>query len=64
MLVTHGIHWLPKFDMIYVIANGVISERGSYDELLSHDGEFAKFLRTYLIEHEESEGEEDDEEGQ
>ncbi|XP_060605432.1 multidrug resistance-associated protein 1-like [Ruditapes philippinarum] len=63
VLVTHGIHWLPKVDMIFVISNGVISELGSYDELLSHDGAFAKFLRTYLIEHEE-EVEEEDEEAQ
>ncbi|XP_053385666.1 multidrug resistance-associated protein 1-like [Mercenaria mercenaria] len=64
VLVTHGIHWLPNVDMIFVVTNGAISEVGSYDELLSHDGEFAKFLRTYLIEHEESEEEEEDEEAQ
>ena len=48
MLVTHGVQWLPMVDTIVVMTDGRISEMGSYDELLSHDGDFAQFLKTYL----------------
>ena len=48
VLVTHGVNWLPFVDQIVVMVNGRISELGSYQELLSHDGAFAKFLKTYL----------------
>lgn len=49
MLVTHGIQWLPKVDNIIVLLNGSISECGTYEELLSHDGAFAEFLKTYFL---------------
>ncbi|KAK7487177.1 hypothetical protein BaRGS_00021529 [Batillaria attramentaria] len=35
---------------IIVMNDGKISERGSYEELISHDGPFAHFLNTYLTE--------------
>nr|KAG5699779.1 hypothetical protein BaRGS_013499 [Batillaria attramentaria] len=50
VLVTHGVHWLPMVDEIIVMNDGKISERGSYEELISHDGPFAHFLNTYLTE--------------
>ena len=49
VLVTHGIQWLPEVDKIVVMTDGVISEMGTYDELLTHNGPFAHFLRTYLM---------------
>ncbi|KAL8566369.1 hypothetical protein ACOMHN_049327 [Nucella lapillus] len=51
VLVTHGVQWLPKVDQILVIRHGRLSESGSYEELLSHNGPFAKFLRNYLAHH-------------
>ncbi|XP_059143338.1 multidrug resistance-associated protein 1-like [Physella acuta] len=48
VLVTHGVHWLPQVDKIVVMTDGRISEVGSYEQLLSHDGPFAQFLKTYL----------------
>ncbi|KAL4216369.1 hypothetical protein ACF0H5_024096 [Mactra antiquata] len=48
ILVTHGVHWLPMVDRIIVLSDGVISEIGSYEELISHDGPFAQFLNQYL----------------
>ena len=48
-------------DSIIVMNNGEISEMGSYEDLLSHDGVFAQFLKTYLTQ-EESDSEEEDEE--
>ncbi|XP_019920175.3 multidrug resistance-associated protein 1 [Magallana gigas] len=44
VLVTHGIHWLPSVDQIFVLTDGKISENGTYDELLDHAGPFAEFL--------------------
>ncbi|XP_067661101.1 multidrug resistance-associated protein 1-like [Haliotis asinina] len=55
ILVTHGVHWLPMVDHIIVMNDGCITETGSYDELMSHDGQFAQFLKTYLIEQDEDE---------
>ncbi|XP_061183962.1 multidrug resistance-associated protein 1-like isoform X1 [Saccostrea echinata] len=60
IMVTHGIHWLPMVDSIIVLMDGRISEMGTYDELLSHDGAFAQFLKTYLTQ--ENDNEEEDEE--
>ena len=58
VLVTHGIQWLPMVDQIIVLTDGVVSEVGSYEELLSRDGAFATFLRNYLTM--DSDGEDDD----
>lgn len=46
-------------DTVVVITDGRISEIGSYEELMDHDGPFAQFLKAYLIE--KAETEEDDE---
>ena len=61
MLVTHGVHWLPLVDEILVLADGCVTEKGSYDELMSHNGPFAQFLKVYLQQDEDSESEEDPE---
>ena len=45
-----------------MLKNGAVSEMGSYDELLSHNGAFAQFLKTYFLQEEDEE--EDNPEGQ
>ncbi|XP_046557639.1 multidrug resistance-associated protein 1-like isoform X2 [Haliotis rubra] len=60
VLVTHGIHWLPLVDVIVVMDQGEISEVGSYEELLDHDGAFAQFLKAYLLEGTQDVGEDDE----
>ena len=47
ILVTHGIGFLPQCDVIVVMADGQITEVGSYNELIDNDGAFAQFLQTY-----------------
>lgn len=47
--MTHGVHWLPMVDVVVVMVNGKITETGSYDQLITHDGPFAQFLRQYFI---------------
>jgi len=37
-------------DEIIVITNGMISEHGTYQQLLSHNGPFADFINSYLTE--------------
>ncbi|EEB98739.1 hypothetical protein MPER_01703, partial [Moniliophthora perniciosa FA553] len=34
ILVTHALHFLPQVDYIYVVADGRIVERGTYNELM------------------------------
>lgn len=50
LLVTHGIIYLPEVENIYVMKEGVISESGSYTELLSKKGAFAEFLIQHIQE--------------
>ncbi|XP_067676618.1 multidrug resistance-associated protein 1-like isoform X2 [Haliotis asinina] len=66
ILVTHGVHWLPQVDTIIVLTNGQISEIGTYEELMIHNGAFAQFLTTYLTQHndEDSDGEDEEDEAQ
>jgi ATP-binding cassette subfamily C (CFTR/MRP) protein 1 len=45
-------------DTVVVMTDGYISEIGSYDELLSHDGAFAQFLKAYLTQKAETEEDE------
>ena len=47
ILVTHGIGFLPQCDVIVVMSNGVISEVGTYSELVDANEAFAQFLQTY-----------------
>ena len=47
ILVTHGIGFLPQCDVIVVMADGQITEVGTYTELIDSDGDFAQFLHTY-----------------
>lgn len=47
MLVTHGMGFLPQADLILVLVDGEITESGSYQELLSRNGAFADFIRTF-----------------
>ena len=60
LLVTHGVQWLPKVDRIAVISDGEISEIGSYDELLTRNGAFAQFLKTFLLKEDSDDSESDD----
>ncbi|CAL1542109.1 unnamed protein product [Lymnaea stagnalis] len=60
ILVTHGIHWLKAVDHIVVMSNGTVSEYGSFEELLSHNGAFAQFLTQYLTQEADTESLEDE----
>jgi ABC-type multidrug transport system ATPase subunit len=42
ILVTHAIHFLSQVDYIYTMNNGTITESGTYDELISRGGDFAR----------------------
>jgi len=58
--VTHGVQFLPSVHHILVVVNGEISECGSYDELLRHNGPFAQFLKTYIGQMDSVSSDEDD----
>ncbi|NWZ61539.1 MRP1 protein, partial [Acrocephalus arundinaceus] len=48
VLVTHTINILPQVDNIVFLVDGMISETGSYQELLQRNGTFAEFLRSHI----------------
>lgn len=48
ILVTHGLTYLPQADVVYVMKDGVIAEKGSFQELIDSKGPFAEFLSQYL----------------
>ncbi|KAL1498078.1 hypothetical protein ABEB36_008934 [Hypothenemus hampei] len=60
VLVTHGITYLPHTNKIFVLANGELSESGTYQELLDKKGTFAEFLLQHIQEHDEDEEELDE----
>ena len=47
VLVTHALHFLPQVDYIYVIADGLLAEQGTYLNLMSQNGEFSKFISEF-----------------
>ncbi|KAK7481440.1 hypothetical protein BaRGS_00027291 [Batillaria attramentaria] len=61
LLVTHGIQWLPLVDVVVMVKNGHIVETGSYNQLLTHNGPFAQYLKNCLIQVDSEEEEEDPE---
>ncbi|XP_052069136.1 multidrug resistance-associated protein 1-like [Mytilus californianus] len=50
ILVTHGLNFIRKVDIIITMVDGRIGEIGSFDELTGHDGPFAGFMKTYMAE--------------
>ena len=60
IFVTHGIGFLPQVDEIVVIKHGVVSERGTYVELLGHNGPFAEFINSFIRQTESDQEELDD----
>ncbi|KAL6109911.1 abcc6 [Pungitius sinensis] len=48
VLVTHGLSFLSKADLILVMLGGHISEMGSYKDLMDRKGNFAKFIHAFI----------------
>ncbi|NXY26092.1 MRP1 protein, partial [Atrichornis clamosus] len=48
VLVTHTLNILPQVDNIVFLVDGMISETGSYQELLQRNGAFAEFLHSHI----------------
>ncbi|KAF5915974.1 hypothetical protein HPG69_003047 [Diceros bicornis minor] len=59
VLVTHSISFLPQTDFIIVLADGRVSEVGTYTALLQRNDSFANFLRNYAPDEDEEHLEED-----
>ncbi|KAG6831800.1 hypothetical protein H0H92_007477 [Tricholoma furcatifolium] len=47
ILVTHALHFLSYCDYIYTLDNGRIAEHGTYEQLVSKDGEFARLDKEF-----------------
>ncbi|KAF9921984.1 hypothetical protein FBU30_007941 [Linnemannia zychae] len=47
VLVTHQLHVLPQVDYVICMKDGEIVERGTFQELMSNDGEFASLMKAH-----------------
>lgn len=47
LLVTNNIDILPEVDLVIVLVGGVITEAGTYDQLLSDEGHFAAYVKEF-----------------
>ncbi|CAG2166002.1 unnamed protein product [Oppiella nova] len=61
ILVTHKASVLPEVDKIIVLKEGLISEFGSFDELIAKSREFAEFIAEYVLRQESEEVDIEDE---
>jgi ATP-binding cassette, subfamily B, multidrug efflux pump len=52
LIVSHRVSTIRDADMICVLDDGRIIERGTHDELLKVDGEYADLYRRQLLEEE------------
>ena len=63
ILVTNSLTYLPTMQEILCLEDGRVSERGTYQELMSKEGAFAAFVRSFAEKKSNGEEEEEDEEG-
>jgi ATP-binding cassette subfamily B protein len=49
ILIAHRTSTITSADCIYVLDDGRVAEQGSHDELLAHDGLYARFYRRQLL---------------
>ncbi|CAL1710985.1 unnamed protein product [Somion occarium] len=47
VMATHALHVLDKTDFIYVMDNGAIVEQGTFQDLMSDNGKFARLMDEY-----------------
>ena len=55
IFVTHAVSFLSQVDDILVIKDGIIAERGSFQELQDSNGPFSEYLKEYLNENNDDE---------
>ena len=49
IVVAHRLTTIMEADRIYFLKDGKISEQGSYEELMSLDGDFAQLAKRQLV---------------
>ncbi|KAI0986807.1 hypothetical protein GJ496_009667 [Pomphorhynchus laevis] len=55
VLVSNDLRLLPKCDNILYLQDGKIAEEGSFQQIISRNGDLAKLLKNYLFEYNASE---------
>ncbi|KAH8995030.1 ABC transporter [Lactarius akahatsu] len=48
ILVTHALHFLPKVDHIYFMADGRITEHGTFGEMMANGDDFARTFDEFV----------------
>ena len=46
IIIAHRLETIKNVDLIYVLSDGVIKEKGTYDELLNKKGYFSKLYKS------------------
>ena len=47
IFVTHALHFLSQCDYIYTLRDGIVAEKGTYQELIQANGEFARLDKEF-----------------
>ena len=53
VVIAHRLSTVRNADRIYVLDRGKVIEEGTHEQLLDHDGAYAKLCRTAFLDHEE-----------
>jgi len=61
ILVTHGMHFLPKADQIILLKNGEIAEMGTYSELMEQGEELSRLVLEFTNLEKNKDGEKNEE---
>ena len=46
IIIAHRLETIKGVDLIYVLSDGVIKEKGNYEELLNKNGYFSKLYKS------------------
>lgn len=46
--MTHAVTYLPQVDQVIIVKDGRLGEKGSFNQLMTSEGDFSQFVLHYL----------------